>query len=351
MSVKGASWLLGIILIIVMFAGARWILGPGSATTSSRNPSSSDKDEPLNMVISWGHFDVEPGVNRALFPKQPGTVDMVVAENTPVKKDQVLLQVDDRMAQLKVKEADIAVQHADAVYKEALKLPELYKLQKAQQQAAINAVQKEIDELKAERESRLKSLNEKDPIYKSVVERFDFGLSKLDEKKKAEQARLGQIGLQDADLKIAQADADVKAKKVQVEQAKEALTYFQVKAPSDGLVLRVNVKRGEVLGTSPQMPALEFLPDLPIIVRAEVLQEWGRYVKVGQDVEIEDDVYHGPKWDGTVKSLSKWYAPTRSPVIEPFRYNDVRTMECIIQLKDAKDARIGQRVRAKIKIK
>jgi hypothetical protein len=101
--------------------------------------------------------------------------------------------------------------------------------------------------------------------------------------------------------------------------------------------------------------AIEFLPTSPIIVKAEVLQEWGSYVKVGQDVVIEDDTYKGPKWTGKVRTISQWYARTRSPIIEPFQMNDVRTLECLIEdirpdEKNLTQPRIGQRVRAKIKI-
>ena len=128
------------------------------------------------------------------------------------------------------------------------------------------------------------------------------------------------------------------------------LTHFKIVAPSNGTVLRVHVRKGEALGPNPRGPAIEFLPDADIIVRGEVLQEWGRYVKKDQEVVIEDDTYNGPTWKGTVKSISQWYAPTRSPVIEPLRYNDVRTLECIIRVENAGTARIGQRVRAKVKI-
>ena len=80
------------------------------------------------------------------------------------------------------------------------------------------------------------------------------------------------------------------------------------------------------------------------------MQEWGRYIRVGEKVDIEDDTYHGPHWKGTIKSVSEWYAPIRHPVIEPFRMNDVRTLDCVIAVENAEGARIGQRVRAKISI-
>ncbi len=355
MSIKGAAWVLGILLVVGMFLVARGVLDPSSATTSSKDRKAVEADRAPNMVVCWGYFDVESGINRALFPKQLGDIAFVVAENSKVKEGQVLLQINDALAQLKLKEAVLAVKAAKLQRDDAENLRKLYPLQAEQQKAAIAAVDEEIKEVQKDRDSKLKTLKG-EPIFATVEERYGFALAKLAEKRKAEDARLKQINLQDAELKIAQAQAEFDAKELLVKQATEMLRYFQVVAPRDGYILRVNVKKGEALGPNPMMPALEFLPDLPIIVRAEILQEWGRYIKDGKDgqlVEIEDDVYHGPKWEGKVRTMSKWYAQTRTPVIEPFRYNDVRTLECIIELKDAKDApvaRIGQRVRAKIKL-
>ena len=190
-------------------------------------------------------------------------------------------------------------------------------------------------------------------MRKKLVDLAGYGLKELGEKEKAEVAKLKQIELQDADLKIQQAEADLDAKKERVEQeAKEMLQALQDRrSQRPAMSCAMHVRKGETLGPNPRSAAVEFLPDAPIIVRAEVLQEWGRFVKPGKEVVIEDDTYQGPEWKGVVKRVSDWYAPVRSPIIEPFRYNDVRTLECIIEVKSGDSPKlIGQRVRAKIKI-
>jgi hypothetical protein len=58
---------------------------------------------------------------------------------------------------------------------------------------------------------------------------------------------------------------------------------------------------------------------------------------------------------GKVLSVSNWYSPRRSMVMEPLQYNDIRTLECLIEV-DASPAnqnpenmlRIGQRVRVEL---
>jgi multidrug resistance efflux pump len=350
MGMKSAV-LLGIVLVAATIFGIK-LLTDAPAATTGKDANGKDIDQLPPMIVAWGFFEVEPGI-AGLYPRQFGSVKDIARENKQVDKGDVLLQVEDQMAILKARQAAALVNVAEKQLAEAKLLPQLYKLQIEQQQAMVKSIDEEIAHTESEKKRQLeliRSDSPNDPRIKNVTESYRSGIAKLNEKKKSEQAKLKQIQLQDAQLKIDQAEADVDAKKLQHEEGLLAVTYYKIVAPSKGTVLRVHVHQGEVLGPNPRSPAIEFLPDSPYIVRAEVLQEWGRLVKEGQPVDIEDDTYKGLTWKGTVKTISKWYAPTRSPVIEPFRYNDVRTLECIIEVKDSSNARYGQRVRAKIKI-
>jgi multidrug resistance efflux pump len=351
MGMKGATVLLGIVLIIATYFGVHSLLNSSSVPAADQVRGEETYQLP-SMIVCTGYFEVEPGA-ASLYPRQVGKIAQVVSENKLVEKGEVLLQVDDAMAKLKAKQADALVTVAKKQVDEAKLLPKLYKLQTEQQQAMVNSIDEEVTQLQKEKQRQLDLLKADDQNktkIRTVTEMYDAGLKKLAEKKKAETAKLKQIELQDAQLKVDQAEADLVAKKLQLEEAQLAVTYYQIVAPSKGYVLRVYAHQGEVLGPNPRSPALEFMPDSPYIVRAEVLQEWGHLVKKGQEVLIEDDTYRGPTWKGKVRTLSKWYGPQRSQVIEPFRYNDVRTLECIIEIEDATNARYGQRVRAKIKI-
>jgi len=344
----GAFWILGILLLVGMFFGVRTLFD-GSGAKAKKD--AADANEPLKMIVAWGNFDVEKGV-AFLYPRQSGNVEFIHKENKdedkPLKKGTVLLQVEDKLMRLKLKEAELDVKAGEKRHEEAKKLTELYRLQKLEQSSAINAITSEIKTTERDRDNKLKLLKDDPPDRtKQVNDYYKDALDLLQEKKKAAEAKLEQIKLQDADLKITQAEYDLEARKERLTQAQEMLKHFQITAPSDGYVLRTHVHEGETLGPNPRIHALEFLPEAPIVVRAEVLQEWGRYVKPGATVTIEDDTFKGPEWKGEVKSISKWYATVRNPIIEPFRYNDVRTLECIIELKDGP----CQRVRAKIDIK
>jgi multidrug efflux pump subunit AcrA (membrane-fusion protein) len=188
-------------------------------------------------------------------------------------------------------------------------------------------------------------------VNKSLIESYRQKVQELDELIKAEEAKLEEIKLIDPNIDMARADADVAGKKTRMDQAQWALDQCKLLAAADGTVLRVHVNPGELLGANPQRPAVEFLPQGDLIVRAEVLQEWAGRVKLDQEVDIIDDTYQGPSYKGKVYFLSPWFTQKRNLIIEPFMYNDVRFLECLVRVAPESVAplRVGQRVRVKIK--
>ena len=346
---KAGFVLLGILLLAASIFGAKLVFDESSAVDTKKKIE-ADANQLPKEILCWGFFDVEPGVAQ-LNPRQFGDIVGLKPENTPVKAGEVLLQVDDRLGNLQVELAKAEVKAAEQLVAEAKSLTEFYEEQKKQQASLIKSIDLENQKLALEKETRLLTFLDKTaPLYKTTVELYAKAFELLAEKKKAEVSKLKQLDLQDAQRKILQAEADLEAKNVRLKQAEESLKHFKILAPSDGTVLRVNVRKGEALVPSPLKAAVEFLPKADVVVKAEVLQEWGRFITKEQEVTIEDDTYHGPTWKGTVKSISEWYAPQRSAVIEPFRYNDVRTLECIIRVTDAAGSRNGQRVRVKVKL-
>ena len=53
----------------------------------------------------------------------------------------------------------------------------------------------------------------------------------------------------------------------------------------------------------------------------------------------------GAGWGGKVTRISDWYLQRRHILMEPRQFNDIRTMECIVEVKDEQGLKIGQRVR------
>ena len=152
--------------------------------------------------------------------------------------------------------------------------------------------------------------------------------------------------LAEPELEIKRAEEDVAAKQALLDQAKHVLEEGTLRAPGAGTVLRVLVRTGDVFGPQTRQPAMQFCPQGPRLVRAEVEQEFAGRVALGQPALIEDDATASPTWKGKVTRVADWYAPRRSLTQEAFQFNDVRTLECLVTIDSGQPPlRIGQRVR------
>jgi HlyD family secretion protein len=164
----------------------------------------------------------------------------------------------------------------------------------------------------------------------------------------AEIARLNDLKQQDPQLQIARAKAEVSAAQARLEQAQQALDECTIRAPQRGVVLRILLSPGDLISDL-HRPAIQFCPETPQIVRAEVDQEFADKLELGQVAAIEDDVNPSQTWKGEVRRISNWYTQRRSVVDDPAKLKDVRTLECIIGLApDQPPLKIGQRVRVKL---
>src|SRR5262249_17853209 len=120
--------------------------------------------------------------------------------------------------------------------------------------------------------------------------------------------------------------------KAQLEQAKAAADEYTIPAPSAGTVLRVNVRKGEVVSPSSPLPPIEFAHDGQRYIRAEVPQANAGRVTEGLPVRITDDTHAEGTWTGRVTYVSDWFAPRRSVLQEPLQFNDEQTLECWVAL-------------------
>jgi len=340
-------WIAGLVLLIGTVVSAGFVFNSGvrgsgdSATAVPAAPSLA------HDVMSLGYVDNRDGVS-GLYPVQPGRVKELRKEDFVAKKGDWLLRLDNRFAKYRLEEAKADRDAAVAQLRQAKVLPEQHQRKLEQQQAAVAAARHH----KLAKEEALKTAEK---AFKDNVISMNALVAAQEEVKglesllKVEEGKLEELKLSDPSVGLKRAEADLAAKESRVEQAELALIECDILAPCDGVLLRVLTHEGETLGANPKIPALQFAHDGPKIIRAEVQQEWANRVQPGQKVTIQDDTFAGPEWTGKVERMSGWFTNTRSVIIEPFMFNDVRTLECIIQIDDQKSPlRIGQRVRVRI---
>jgi hypothetical protein len=315
-----------------------------------------------DMVPCIGLVDVENGVVE-LYPEQPGEVKWVAepfdAAGKPrmFKEGEPLLELKSTMAKLQLEKADAAVKASQADLEKAQQLVKEVKAKREVQEATIAAAEDAHREADANRkavEERYKTAAARE-ANKFFLEAAAKAVAVYGAKVEIEKKQLAILDALAPQLDVQRAEADLKAKQKDVKIAEEVLKAQTIKAPANGVILRLHTRVGEVLSpTSRTVAAIEFCPDAPKIVRAEIVQEYEDKVDIDKDVRIDDDSYLGKSWVGRIKSLSPWIAPKRMRIVEPGQVNDVRTRECIIEFKKDENqspVRIGQRVRVKIKLK
>jgi multidrug resistance efflux pump len=343
-NLRRVGWVVGGAALVAVLVGARLLNSP------SRADYPADKTRPTGKgVVCFGQVDLEHGVTD-LNPSVAGRVTVVeVRENQEVKAGTVLLRVDDYLARRRVREARADLEAARQRLAEALKLPRRQQVRLEQQRAAIEAVRQR---LAATRKllAQSRRLKKKGLAGEADLEASRAMVRQVEALERVEQARLRELELTDTTTAINTARAEVSARQARLDQARRAAEDCALKAPADGTVLRVLVNPGALLGPQSPRPAIKFCPKGQWVIRAEVEQEFANRVKPHQLADIQDDAAGGPTWRGRVKSVGSWFSKRRLAMLEPSRFNDVDTLECLITLdRGQPPLRIGQRVRVRLR--
>jgi multidrug resistance efflux pump len=342
---------LGLALLAMVAMGAHWILAAKDNSLPTSAGETQSQDNTLGKVVLSGFVDVEDGIIQ-LYPLQPGRVKKVlVQENQVVEKGAKLLSLDDTVAQLKLKEAEEALRAATAQYKKAKQMPEMHQSKLAQQKEAVEAMEKRLAGARL-KIKRAKELLDAGFLKPEEYEAAQEQIKELEAGDRAEREKQKELGMIDPTQDVTAAEALVAVKKALVKEAKFALEEQTLRAPAKGIVLRINVGSGDVLGPIPKDAAILFAPDHPRIIRVNVEQEFAEQVKVGYAAEARDftNPNLGP-WKGKVTRVSDVFMQPRTLLPQRFSLNadESRTLECLVVLENNPPLRLGQRVRVTIR--
>jgi multidrug resistance efflux pump len=306
-------------------------------------------------VICIGRVDSAKMV-ISLEPATAGRVtEILVEENAEVKADQVLVKLDDSLAMHRKKQADAAVSAAILERKRAVNEAGRFPNQVEAQQAIVNSTKAQVQtaEKNVEVRQALSGLNKPGEAEIAGLRSL---VTQLKELEKSQQIQLDELRKMLAEkqpnLLIEAADLKLKAAEADQELAQRGVDDCTIRAPGAGRILRLQANKGGVLVPGGFTPSIVFAPAGKLVIRAEVDQEFLGKVKVGKKVMAEDESrLDSPKWMGQVKSVSRWVANRRTIILDPGEINDVRTVECVVELETDQDLVIGQRMRVRIMMK
>jgi HlyD family secretion protein len=139
----------------------------------------------------------------------------------------------------------------------------------------------------------------------------------------------------EGELNVAQAEWRV---------AQAALEKTQIRAPADGVVLRVDAKNGELAVPAAGPPIMSIGDVSALRVRAEVNeQDLGR-IRVGQAVLVRAGAFHGREFDGRVSSIARVVGPSRINSGDPRKFSDVDVLEVLVDLPNPGPLVVGEQV-------
>jgi membrane fusion protein (multidrug efflux system) len=232
-----------------------------------------------------------------------------VAENSRVRPDSVLVQIDP--AELNVRlasaDADLAAARAATGAAGLTGQAEAAVLSASGQAGALESQIEaaRISEAKAKSDlGRIKELAAKQIVSK---QQLDAAQATADAATASLQALQRQAGSASAAVTNAQggvrlATARLQAAAAARENAALQLSYTRVTAPEGGIVSRKQVEAGQLVQAG--QPLLTIVSDSGIWVTANFKETQLARIRVGQEVEVDVDAYQGKTVKGRVESVS-----------------------------------------------
>jgi RND family efflux transporter MFP subunit len=141
-----------------------------------------------------------------------------------------------------------------------------------------------------------------DPVpYKASVDALEAQL-KFQELRLSQMSQLERTGT-GRTFDVEQRQAEVDQLKGQVEGAKYNLEQTIVRAPADGYVTNLALRKGARVANLPLSPVMAFIDTSETIIGVTIQQIGARYLQPGQPVELTFKFFPGQVYTGKVHSI------------------------------------------------
>jgi multidrug resistance efflux pump len=329
-----------------------------TALMAAKDANDKPADPPKTTVsgkklVCLGTVDTERRVAHIYpdnYPAPAKVTKVLVKDEDEVKAGQPLLELDSEMLQLQVLKAEKAIEQAKAAKGKAVATIKAY-------QPQVESLRKKVAARREGLEGAKAGLTELEFAFKNKVAtqaQLDEGRAKVKEAQlNIESAEEELSGLEKAgspDYLSAEADKTIERLEVDLQTAKLTLEQYTCKARADGKILRTFVEEGQMFIPQKGDPAFWFLKKGPLIVRAEISQEFANRVKNGAVAKIEDEADRSLTWKGKVIKVGDQFLPKRNTgaAVDLLMVSDERVLECLISIDVANSEappKYGQKVR------
>jgi HlyD family secretion protein len=290
---KRKTWIwitIAVVLAILMF----WIASRESKGKGEEIQTAAVERRNIQEVVS-GSGKIYPSTEVKISSDVSGEiVELLVQEGDSVVKGQLLLKINPDTYLSSVERGNAALNTAKSqkAIAEAQKLSAIAQKEQIEAQL-LNARQINL---------RNKALFADNAISKLELEASEASLKGLEASFRASEA-----SVQSAQANIDAAVFSVKSAQAALNELKTSLQRTAIYAPTNGIISRLNVSKGErVVGTI-QMTGTELMriSNLDFMeVQVEVTESDILRLKLDQEAEVEVDAYLGKKFRGTVYQIA-----------------------------------------------
>lgn len=293
--------------------------------------------------IVGGNGVVEPADRETKVAAQVSAVvaEVLVREGQVVKKGDVLVQLEDGVerAVLRSSEADLAAERAN-----------LTRVQRGVRVEDKDAVAADAAAAKSRAELSAGILVRTEQLAKS-------GAATADELERARrQAQTDQATYKATDARFRAAEAGsrieevsfqkarVLAAEARVAQSQAQLERLQVRAPIEGEVLQVKVRKGELYSFQGTEPLVVMGDTTKLRVRMDVDERDIAKIVVGASAYVTADAFGEERFAGKVVEVGRRFGRKNIRTDDPIEKNDTKVLETVIELETNSRLVPGQRV-------
>ena len=313
------KWLIGVAVVLVTAGGYWWWKRSSDATKAAEKPvvtAAVERGSVRQTVASTGkivsNLDVE------IKCKASGQIVKLPFDvSDPVKKGDLLLELDPKDEQQRVRQAEATLRASQARLvnaKESLGIAEeTLKSERQKADAALAAAQARARDARAKAE-RTKELKEKKLASLEESETAETTAAAAAADLETANARTEELktqtrALEQARQQIRIAESQVESDQIDLDLARQRLVDTQVLSPMDGVVTASSVQIGQIISSGISnvgggTTAL-IVSDLSrIFVLAAVDESDIGQVQVGQSVKVTADAFPGKRFDGSVVRIA-----------------------------------------------
>ena len=296
---------------------------------------------PTWAASATGRVEPKSGEVR-ITSEVPGRMEDIAVElNDAVKSGDLLIKLDDADALTKV-----AAATADANVRERDRNDENVRGLANERRTAEDAVATAERALFGARQAFDDALSEQRAGNGSEesVTTARTNLEEAEKKLADERANLASVNAKSGMPLPTRLEAALAVSRAKLSSAELGVEKTRLRAPSDGSVLNVVAKQGEIAVPSPENTLLVFGDLSALKVRAEVEERDAAKIHVGQRVIVRADAFPNQDFEGRVTSIAQSLSAPRIASRGPRRPNDVEVLEAVIDLDGLPPLLTGMRV-------